>query len=131
MDGLQEFLQKAVDNGIKIAIGSAAIMYNIDFVLDGTGIRKFVDAIVSADDVENSKPNPETFLNCAEKLMVDPSDCLVFEDAPKGIESAQNAGMNCIVITTQHTREELNGYGNVVGFIEDYNDDLLKKFIKS
>ena len=127
IDGLHEFLQHSVANGIKIAIGSAAIMFNIDFVIDGTGIRKFIDAIVSADDVENSKPHPETFLVCAEKLMVDPDDCLVFEDAPKGIECAMNAGMDCIVITTLHTREELSGYGNVVGFIEDYNDDVLKE----
>ena len=46
-------------------------------------------------------------------------------------KAAQNAGMDCIVITTQHTKEELSGYGNVVGFIEDYNDDLLKHLNKS
>ena len=131
IDGLKELLHQSAANGIKIAIGSAAIMFNINFVLDGTDTRKYVDVIVSADDVENSKPHPETFLNCAEKMMVDPADCLVFEDAPKGIEAAQNAGMDCIVITTQHTKEELSGYGNVVGFIEDYNDDLLKHLNKS
>ena len=119
-----------MDNGVKIAIGSAAIMFNIDFVLDGTDTRKYVDVIVSADDVQHSKPHPETFLVCAEKMKDDPADCLVFEDAPKGIEAAQNAGMDCVVITTLHTREELSGYGNVVGYIEDYNDDLLIKLFK-
>ena len=110
IDGLHEFLQRSVDNGVKIAIGSAAIMFNIDFVLDGTDTRKYVDVIVSADDVQHSKPHPETFLVCAEKMKVDPADCLVFEDAPKGIEAAQNAGMDCVVITTLHTREELSGF---------------------
>jgi beta-phosphoglucomutase family hydrolase len=128
IDGLDQFIKASVAKGIKIAIGSAAIMFNIDFVLDGTGIRNYIDVIVSADDVENSKPHPETFLKCAIKLGIDPSDCLVFEDAPKGVEAALNAGMDCIVITTLHTTEELSRYQNVVGFIGDYTEDLLTRF---
>ena len=75
-----------------MAIGSAAIQSNIDFVLDGLHIRHYFDAIVSADDVTHSKPDPETYIKCAGKLGMDPDDCLVFEDAPKGAESAKNAG---------------------------------------
>jgi beta-phosphoglucomutase len=124
--GLHDYLKAAHASGKKIAIGSAAIMFNIDFVLDGCGIRNYIDAIVSADDVFSSKPDPETFLKCAEQLSIPPSGCLVFEDAPKGVESAANAGMDCVVITTLHKQEEFAAYGNVVGFIEDYNDPFLK-----
>src|SRR2546423_760293 len=84
IDGLQEFLKKAHNQKIKIGIGSAAIMFNIDFVLDGLNIRKYIDAIISADDVEKSKPDPETWRRCMEKLSVSEEDCLVFEDSPKG-----------------------------------------------
>lgn len=129
IEGLHEFLRHSSANGIKIAIGSAAIMSNIDFVLDGTGIRNYVDVIVSADDVEYSKPHPETFLNCAKKISVNPADCLVFEDTPKGVESANNAGMDCIVITTLHTKEEFSVYPNVVEFIRNYHDELLKQML--
>jgi beta-phosphoglucomutase len=128
IDGLEKLLKDAHDTGIKLGIGSAAIMFNIDFVLDGLEIRKYFDAIVSADDVVHSKPDPETWLLCAEKLKLQPADCIVFEDSPKGAESALNAGMKCIVITNLHKREEFDRYKNVIGFIDDYNSIVLNHF---
>lgn len=125
IDGLETFLEKAHSKGIKMAIGSAAILDNIDFVLDGLHIRQYIDAIVSADHVSNSKPHPETFLKCAEELQLQPQDCVVFEDAPKGVEAAQNAGMDCVVITTLHTAEEFAHYKNVVQIISDFNEAAL------
>ena len=118
--GLDDFLKHAKDNKIKMAIGSAAIMYNIDFVLNGLNIRHYFDAIVSADDVARSKPDPETFTRCAELLNVSPKDCLVFEDAPKGVEAADNAGMDCIVLTTMHSAEEFQQYKNIKLIISDF-----------
>ena len=113
-------LEEAYQSGIKMAIGSAAIMANIDFVLDGLNIRHYFSAIVSADDVTNSKPDPETYLKCAERLNVDPSDCIVFEDVPKGVESAERAGMKSVVITLLHTKEEFSEFKNVICFMEDF-----------
>jgi HAD superfamily hydrolase (TIGR01509 family) len=121
INGLDSFLEKSHTDGVKLAIGSAAIQYNIDFVVDGLHIRDYFEAIVSADDVRHSKPDPETYNTCAGKLDVDPSRCLVFEDAPKGVETAQNAGMDCVVITTLHKKEEFSQYNNVVAFISDYD----------
>ena len=129
IDGFDVFLIKAHEQGIKTAIGSAAILYNIDFVLDGLEIRHLIDAIVSADDVTNSKPHPETFLKCAEALQTAPHDCLVFEDAPKGVEAAQHAGMDCIVITTMHRPEEFSAYQNIIGFIDNYNHPQLTRLL--
>jgi beta-phosphoglucomutase len=120
--GLAEFLATAKNQHIKMAIGSAAILFNIDFVLDGLHIRHYIDAIVSADDVAVSKPHPETFLGCAEKLGVSPADCLVFEDALKGVEAAANAGMDCFVLTTMHPEEDFAAYKNVVGFGVDFSN---------
>ena len=126
IDGLETFLEEAHLKGIKMAVGSAAIMGNIDFVLDGLRLRKYIDVVVSADDVTHSKPHPETFLKCAEGLQLSPQDCLVFEDAPKGVEAALNAGMDCVVITTMHTAEEFSQYKNVVHIIRDFNEALQK-----
>lgn len=125
LPGLNQFVAAAQAKGIKMAIGSAAITPNIDFVLDGTDIRKYFTSIVSADDVEQSKPHPETFLKCAAQLNVLPAQCLVFEDTPKGVECAANAGMDCIVITTMHQPQEFESYNNIIGFIDDYNHQLL------
>ena len=118
--GLMEFLMEAKKKKIRMAIGSAAIMFNIDFVLDGLNIRHYFDAIVSADDVTRSKPDPETYLKCASQLGVTPADCLVFEDVPKGVESAYNAGMKAMVLTTMHVQHEFQQFDNVLGFHNDY-----------
>ncbi|MGN6531719.1 MAG: HAD family hydrolase [Ginsengibacter sp.] len=119
--GLQRFLEKSKQQNIPMAIGSAAIPFNIDFVLDNLKIRDFFKAIVSADDVTESKPNPETFIKCAQILNVEPSACIVFEDAPKGVEAALNAGMESVVLTTMHSEEEFSAYNNIISFIKDYS----------
>jgi beta-phosphoglucomutase family hydrolase len=122
--GLPAFLRRAEEKNIPMAIGSAAIPFNIDFILDNLHIRHYFKAIVSAADVTISKPHPETFLKAAQLLGIPPAGCLVFEDAPKGVESAMNAGMDCLVLTTLHGRDEFREYPNVAGFIADYTDPL-------
>ena len=121
IDGLPEFLEEAASQKIKMAIGSAAIMFNIDFVLDGLGIRHYFDVIISADDVLRSKPDPETYSLCAEKLGVAPGLCIVFEDAPKGVECALLAGMRTVVITSMHREDEFQQYNNVLCSMPDYS----------
>jgi len=129
LPGLNEFLEKAYQKGIPMAIGSAAIPFNIDFVLDNLNIRHYFKAIVSADDVLLSKPNPETFLKCAELLNTDPTGCLVFEDVPKGAEAALNAGMDTIILTTTHQPEEFNGLENIIHFAIDFEDEGIKNLL--
>ena len=125
IDGLDEFLKRAYEAKIPVGIGSAAIPFNIDFVLDQLDIRKYFSAIVSAEDVEISKPNPETFLKAARLLNTAPADCLVFEDAPKGVEAARNAGIPCVVLTTLHGRNDFPLTDHVAAFIKDYNDPFV------
>ena len=122
IEGLPQLLEETAQQGIKMGIGSAAIMFNVDFVLDGLDIRHYFDSIVSADDVKRSKPDPETFLVCAEKLGVPPGNCIVFEDAPKGVECAANAGMQTVVITTMHTEAEFSQYSNILFCIKNYQE---------
>lgn len=119
--GLDIFLAKAHHQRIKMAIGSAAITSNIDFVLDNTNTRKYFEAIVSADHVKQSKPHPETFIKCANDLKVAPSECIVFEDTPKGVECAQNANMKAIVILTGHEKDEFKSFQNILYFMDDYS----------
>jgi beta-phosphoglucomutase len=131
LPGLHELLNKARTLGIKIAIGSAAIPYNINFVLDALNIRHYFAAIVSADDVRNSKPDPETYLKAAALLNVRPSDCIVFEDAPKGVESAGRAGIKSVVITTLHSSNEFAELSNVLMYVKDYKDPRFSTLIDS
>ena len=125
INGLHDFLRQAAAHNVKMAIASAAITDNINFVVDNLDVRQYFDTFVSADDVTTSKPDPETFLKAAEKLQADPADCIVFEDAPKGVEAAQNAGMRCVVITTAHPKEDFQQYDNVIAYIADYTDPYI------
>ena len=130
LPGLDGFLKTAHESGIKMAIGSAAIMFNIDFVLDNLNIRSYFDVIVSADDVLISKPDPETYLSCASLLQYDPADCIVFEDSTKGVESAERAGMKAVVITTLHQPYEFEPYSNVLMCVKDYTDVRMEELFK-
>ncbi len=125
--GLEEFLRKAGQFGIPLAIGSAANRSAIDFVVDNLSIRSLFGGIVGAENVIQSKPNPEVFLKCAELLGVEPESCIVFEDVPKGAEAALNAGMKAVIITTTHAEEEFAHYPNVLFFVKDYNDPRLEE----
>lgn len=129
IEGLDQFLQIAYESEIKMAIGTAAIMFNVNFILDGLNLRKYFDVIVSADDVVKSKPDPETFLKCSERLRLKPDECLVFEDAPMGILAAENAGMKCVALTIMHEKQELYN-GNIIKFIDSYSPELFELITK-
>ncbi len=120
--GLQAFLDAAFAAEIPMSIGSAAIPFNINFVLDNLHLHNYFKAVVSADDVAISKPHPETFTKAAELMGVAPENCIVFEDAPKGVEAAQNAGMKCVVLTTMHKAAEFSQYKNIICFINNYTE---------
>lgn len=125
LPGLDLLLHRAHNDNINMAIGSASIKSNIDFVVDGLELSDYFHVIVSAEDVQHSKPHPETFLLCAEWLHVEASACIVFEDSIKGVEAALRAGMRCIAITNLHGEKDFAKFPNVLLAIEDYNDPRL------
>lgn len=125
LPGLHEFLETAYQKGIPMAIGSAAIPFNINFVLDNLNIKHYFKVVVSADDVILSKPHPETYTKVAEALNIPAENCLVFEDVPKGAEAALNAGMDCAVLTTTHLAEEFADMPNVRHTSADFTDSFF------
>lgn len=131
IEGLYAFLEKAKQHHIKMAIGTAASPFNVDYVLNNIPVREYFESIVTADDVQVSKPNPDVFLRCADDLKIAYAGCIVFEDSPKGVEAARRAGMNAVVLKTYHTEDEFSHLDNVVFFVNDYNDERLNSlFIK-
>ncbi len=126
IDGLQDFLVAAKRAHIRLAIGTAAITFNVDYALDNLRIREFFPVIVGPEDVKDSKPDPEVFLKAAERLGVPPEECVVFEDAPKGIEAAKRGGMKAVGITSYHTAKELDNE-NMLFAVKDYTDERLKE----
>jgi beta-phosphoglucomutase family hydrolase len=129
IDGVMPFLQRARAAGFLQAVGSAAPPSNIDFVLDGLDLRQFFKTVVSGADVQRGKPDPEIFLQVAERLGVSPANCVVFEDSPAGVEAARRAGMSCVVVTTMQSHAQIAALGeataHVSHIIANFNDVAL------
>jgi beta-phosphoglucomutase family hydrolase len=100
LPGAIELLKSLRENGIKSAIASSAPMENINIILNGLDIEGYFDAIASGTTVPEGKPSPQVFLLAAEKLNVDPADCVVIEDAIAGVSAARRAGMKYLVVDT-------------------------------
>ncbi|MCL2649265.1 MAG: HAD family phosphatase [Phycisphaerales bacterium] len=104
MPGALEFLAR-VHGKKMLALVTASAKEAADVVLDTLGIRGYFDVVLTAQDVVRRKPHPDLFLKAAELLGLPPSDCLVLEDAEKGIVAAHAAGMRSIAVPTTHTRD--------------------------
>ena len=96
LPGVKNFLIELRQNGIKIALGSAS--KNSMLILNNLHLISYFDAIVDGNAVSKAKPDPEVFLLGAKELQVQPSECVVFEDAQAGIDAAKAANMRVIGI---------------------------------
>ncbi len=82
----------------KLAVGTGSQRQGATRILMLAGLVEKLDVIVTASDVENHKPHPETFLKAAEQLKLSPSECVVFEDTELGMRAAHAGGMDCIMV---------------------------------
>lgn len=96
LPGVVDFLDELVSLGIKIALGSAS--KNAPAILKQVGLTHYFESIIDGTKVVNGKPHPEGFLLAASELKVDPQNCIVFEDAPKGVDAALSAEMYAVGI---------------------------------
>ena len=104
LPGVLDFLHDARANGIRLAVASAS--RNAGIVLENLRLAGEFDYIADAAKITHPKPDPEIFLNCAEALGLQPSECLGFEDAQAGIEAIHAAGMKAVGIGVTVTSQE-------------------------
>lgn len=105
MPGARELIDFLRDRTpLRLALATSGHDRYINAALPVTGISEAFEVIVTGDDVERGKPDPEIYLAAAEKLGVPPRNCLALEDAPHGVRSARAAGMVCIAIPNAMTR---------------------------
>lgn len=123
-NGLVSLLEQLKLNGFKTGIGTSAPRENLDFVLDTLEIRKYFDALADDSFVEKGKPDPQIYLTVAELLHVDPTYCVVIEDAYHGIEAAHEAGMKCIGLPTTYPEKQIAAADYV---IDDFNGITIEK----
>jgi HAD superfamily hydrolase (TIGR01509 family) len=125
MDGALELLE-FLHGKFRIALASSSYRDAIDGVLAGLRIASYFEVIVSGLDVAKVKPAPDIFLLTARSLGVDPTECLVFEDAEKGVIAAHRAGMRSIAVPNDFTRHhDFSKATRICASLRDINIDLL------
>lgn len=122
---VKELLEDLKRKGIKIGLASSSTKQLIDIILNKLNIRDFFETIVSGDEVEESKPNPEIFIKAAQFLNVSPNECVVIEDSSNGVKAAKAAGMKCIGFLNPHSgNQNLENSDMVISKFSNINSYL-------
>ena len=124
--GVKALVEKLSET-IPLAVASGALRQEIETILRTVGLLNYFCAIVSAEDVQQGKPEPEIFLkalaainatnnNCA---AIAPAECVVIEDSKEGVHGARRAGMKCLAVTNSHPPERLREADAIIASLEE------------
>lgn len=120
---------------LPLAVASGALRQEIEAILSAARLLKHFAVIISAEDVDHGKPEPEIFLKALARLNaqvddchpIDAADCLVIEDSKEGIRGARRAGMKCLAVSNSHPIELLQEANAVVRSLEEVDLSLLEQ----
>lgn len=104
-DGTAEMLRTFSASAKLLAIASGSFRKDIHAVLKNAGVDSLIQVVVGSDSVPRLKPAPDVFLKTAEILELRPQDCVVFEDAEKGMFAAIDAGIPVVIVLSDETRD--------------------------
>lgn len=110
LPGVLDLLKSAKTKGIHLGVGSSS--KNANFILDKLQIRSYFEVVIDGNGVKDPKPHPEVFLNGASALGLDPSVCMVFEDAASGIAAAKAGGFTAVGVGNPHIANMADIYLN-------------------
>lgn len=131
MPFVEELLKYLKENNYKIAVASSSDTADIKNNLEKTKLEKYIDEIASGAEVENGKPAPDVFLLAAERLDVDPKDCLILEDSKAGVKAGKASGAMVFMVPDMFTVDEecedtadriLTNLGEVIEILEGKNE---------
>ena len=128
--GFTAFASLAARRGLKIGVGSAGDKHNLAFAFSHLKMDPMPQAVVGGDEGLPGKPEPDIFLEAARRLGIEPAQCIVFEDAPLGIEAARRAGMRAVGVCTSYSAAALAG-PHVIAHVHDFNELTTTNFLES
>jgi beta-phosphoglucomutase-like phosphatase (HAD superfamily) len=126
--GFKAFSADAMARGLRVGVGTAGDKHNIAFAFSHLRMDPPPHAVVGGDEGLAGKPEPAIFLEAARRIGVPPEACIVFEDAPFGIEAARRAGMRAVAVCTSHSAEQLSG-PHVVASVRNYRELIESNFL--
>ncbi len=128
--GFKAFAEQTLARGLKVGVGTAGDKHNIAFAFGHLKLPTPPHAVVGGDEGLVGKPEPAIFLEVAKRMNTRASDCIVFEDAPFGIEAARRAGMRAVAICTTYTAEQLAG-PHVIASARNYLELMDSNFLEN
>ncbi len=131
IDGALEFMAAAKNQGLALAVCTAAPPANIEVAFERFALKGMVQTVTSPADGLRGKPHPDIFLEAALRMRMRPQQCIVFEDAPLGVEAASRAGMKAVVLTTSLGKQAFAAYSNVVATARDFTTLNLKTILEA
>lgn len=124
LPGVRTFLETADAAGIPMVIASSSSSDWVTWHLERYGILPFFNAVLTAQDVKNVKPDPDLYLLALQRLSLPADSVLAFEDSPNGITAAKNAGLRCIAIPNEITGEmDLSAADLIVSSMTEISPD--------
>ncbi len=133
LPGARRLLEGLQPAGFCQAVGSSAPRANLDLILRITETARFFTVLVSMEDTERGKPDPQVFQVAAEKLGVPPERCIVIEDAVAGVQAAKAAGMKCLAVSIggHHSADALKNAGadRVVRTLEEVSAEAVRQLL--
>jgi len=126
LPGVHAFIPSCRERGLKLALATSADRVKLEANLREIGLpTESFDALVDGLEVEHKKPAPDIFLLAAERLGLEPSSCLVVEDAPSGVAAAKAAGARCLGLTTSFAPADLAAADWHAPHLADVPDEAL------
>jgi beta-phosphoglucomutase len=100
IEGLRDVLQKLSEAEIRLAVASSGSSRRVNDILNSLCLMRYFQVVVTGDHVTHGKPDPAIFRLACERVGVQPSETLVFEDSVSGVRAAKSAGMRCIGVAS-------------------------------
>ncbi len=128
--GAQRFVEQSRAAGLRLAVCTASTPENMALAFERFAIDRWVETVVSPADGLRGKPHPDIFLEAARRLGVASGRCIVFEDAPLGIEGARRAGMRAVALTTTLPASAFEGWPNLLALAPDFESLTIAALTK-
>lgn len=132
IDGFEALIDNLHAHGVKTAVVTSSNLPKMESVYrHQPGFRQLFDAILTSEDFQQSKPDPDCYLKAAQRFGVSPESCVVFEDSFNGLRAGKAAGMAVVGLATTNSRDAIQPLSDVqVEDFKDLNYNILEKLIQ-
>lgn len=128
MPGVEEWFEYLKENDYKMIIASSSYAPVIEYIYQEFELDQYMEGYVDGNSIENGKPAPDIFIKAAEKLNLEPEECIIIEDSANGVKGAERAGARVVGFNGTHNQGQDLSAADFI--IEEYSRDNLKKILE-